>query len=1018
MKHNYSRHILTAVLALVGLVAVAQTDTIDIAPWNAISPSTDNFYVTKPSFTVKNVGTTSVTQFYAGVIVNGNKAAEELITKTIAANALDTVTLSADVNLALGTTDTVQFYTRPATGAVDSNAGNDTLQSIFTLPSLQDFPYTWDAATATSNFTNTGRWRYNSSAGVFYVSGKGTNWFGGVSSVGIFNVKAGQKVKVSFDYEASTDENFHMWVNYGKGAGQEVVNEDPIATATDFTSRAVTFVAQGPFQLSMRASLKSIMSYGAFYIKNISVVADVPDVKAEKILAPMASKMATGTTVDVKARFTNVSSYDMANPVFKYNVNGASEVQETYNGTLAAGQSIDYTFATPYTAGAEGSYKLNVMVKAPTDDNAHNDTASATITTYAAVSFPFVDKLDSVSSKYAMVDADGDGSTWVAATMSGNNGILYDAAGSAPEDYVLLPAINMPAGKARFTFYYASSRGAGHLRAYYGTSPDVSKMTELVNKDVTNTGWIESYSHIEIPTSGIYYFAILNDGTNAMYLDNIHVDAGEDLCMNAVTWSGEKSGFNKTNAKVTLSYINYGMTAQSNIKVKYAVNYQWADSAVVAASVAPGDTLYYTFEKPFDISTPDSTYTLIGAIATVVGDDQQNDMIYGESLTHYANATVPYRCTFDDSSIDYAGRYTVNTDGTTQKWICGTTFQAYNGRGVLAHTNTSGSDTDDWAFSDCIEIPKGTYDLSFFYRTYINWDTPKYAQNLKVMIGTAASPDSMTETVLQLDSFTVGRHHYKKYIYRLNVPADGKYYLGFYSNSPSNYGNIYIDEIAIDPVSQGAALPYTSDFANKASDWYIYYPNYSKWKVVNDSTESYYDMNVSNYYAQSPEDEGLLQSPKFYLEGGKIVKVSALYNATSTADTVGLALYMGTVNDQDQMVKVAQFLPSDTTSRAEGDATQYTGGEYQFTVPATGGYYFGLRSSAQEATKAYELKLKQVSIDYVEQTGVSTVLAGKQVKQVRYYNVAGMESATPFSGINIVVTTYTDGSQSSTKLLK
>lgn len=1007
-------------MALSGFAALAQTDTVDIAPWGTISPSAENFYATKPVMAVRNVGTAEVKQFYAGVIVNGKKVAEEQFDHTIAPSALDTVTFTTDVNLALGSTDTVQFYTRPASGAIDSNASNDTLQSIFTLPSLQAFPYTWDTATALDNFKLVGRWRYDSNSGMFYVSGKGTNWFGNVSSVGVFNVKAGQKVKVSFDYNASTNENFHLWVNYGKGAGQEAVCEDEIEATSNFVSRTVTFVAQGPFQLSLRASLKSIMSYGAFYIKNISVVEDVPDMKADMLLTPITTKLAVGSSVSVKARFTNTSSYDIEKPVFKYNIDGAGEVDETYNGTVAAGQSVDYTFGTAYQAGAEGSYKLNVMVKAAGDSLAGNDTLNTVIETYPPESFPFVDYLDSVSSKYALVDADGDGSTWVSATMSGSNGILYDAGSSNHADYVFLPAISMPAGKARFTFYNASSRGAGHLHAYYGTTPDVSLMTELVDLDVTNTGWIENYHAIDIPAAGVYYFAIMSDGTDAVYLDNIHVDAGEDLCMNAVTWSGEKSGFNKTTAKVTLSYINYGLTAQSNIKVRYAVNYQWADSAVVTASVAPGDTLYYTFDKPFDISVADSTYQLIGGIATVVGDDQQNDLIYGESLTHYANAGIPYRCNFDDSNVDYSGRWTVNNDGTTQKWIWGSTFQAYNGRGVLAHNNVTGEVADDWAFSDCIEIPKGTYDLSFFYRTFINWDTPKHVQNLKVMMGTAASPDSMTETVLQLDSFTVGRHHYKKYIYRLNVPVDGKYYLGFYSNSQSNNGNIYIDEIAIDPVEQGTELPYASDFANRASDWYIYYPNYSKWKAVTDSTESYYEMNVNSYYAQSPEDEGLLQSPKFYLQGGKKVNVTMLYNVTSTVDTLGIALYMGTVNDQDQMVKVAEFLPTDTaTTYAEGDSTPYVEAAYQFTVPADGGYYFGLRSSSDAASPAFDLKLKQVNIDYVQLTGVNTVTTtGKIVKYVTYYNVAGMQSATPFEGINIVVTTYADGSQSATKVIK
>ena len=51
-------------------------------------------------------------------------------------------------------------------------------------------------------------------------------------------------------------------------------------------------------------------------------------------------------------------------------------------------------------------------------------------------------------------------------------------------------------------------------------------------------------------------------------------------------------------------------------------------------------------------------------------------------------------------------------------------------------------------------------------------------------------------------------------------------------------------------------------------------------------------------------------------------------------------------------------------------------------------------------------------------TGVTDINGTKTIKNVKYYNVAGMESNTPYQGVNLVVTNYTDGSQSVTKLVK
>lgn len=51
-------------------------------------------------------------------------------------------------------------------------------------------------------------------------------------------------------------------------------------------------------------------------------------------------------------------------------------------------------------------------------------------------------------------------------------------------------------------------------------------------------------------------------------------------------------------------------------------------------------------------------------------------------------------------------------------------------------------------------------------------------------------------------------------------------------------------------------------------------------------------------------------------------------------------------------------------------------------------------------------------------TAVNDVNTTKTVKQVRYYNLAGVESSEPFDGVNVVVTTYTDGTRTAAKVVK
>lgn len=59
-----------------------------------------------------------------------------------------------------------------------------------------------------------------------------------------------------------------------------------------------------------------------------------------------------------------------------------------------------------------------------------------------------------------------------------------------------------------------------------------------------------------------------------------------------------------------------------------------------------------------------------------------------------------------------------------------------------------------------------------------------------------------------------------------------------------------------------------------------------------------------------------------------------------------------------------------------------------------------------------------LNLDANMATGVNDVNSAKEVKGVSYFNMMGVESAQPFDGVNIMVTTYTDGTSSATKVVR
>ena len=61
---------------------------------------------------------------------------------------------------------------------------------------------------------------------------------------------------------------------------------------------------------------------------------------------------------------------------------------------------------------------------------------------------------------------------------------------------------------------------------------------------------------------------------------------------------------------------------------------------------------------------------------------------------------------------------------------------------------------------------------------------------------------------------------------------------------------------------------------------------------------------------------------------------------------------------------------------------------------------------------------KDINLVIQNPTAVTELDANKTVSSVVYYNLAGQQSAEPVDGVNIVVTTYTDGTRTTAKVIK
>ncbi len=77
-----------------------------------------------------------------------------------------------------------------------------------------------------------------------------------------------------------------------------------------------------------------------------------------------------------------------------------------------------------------------------------------------------------------------------------------------------------------------------------------------------------------------------------------------------------------------------------------------------------------------------------------------------------------------------------------------------------------------------------------------------------------------------------------------------------------------------------------------------------------------------------------------------------------------------------------------------------------------------LKARPTDSDRLYYVVEKQITVPMDQIiTGIDNV-AGKTVANVKYYNMMGVESDVPFQGVSIEVTTYTDGSRLSRKIMK
>ena len=922
--------------------------------------------------TVENSGK-AVNSFNLHYVVNKTDSSMVAVSQPVGKGG--SVEVPFSVNLAPGASNTIVAWAE-----TDSDAflGNSFTTYAVTMPAMLTFPYKMaSSSTASTDFktsaSGTGKsaWKwYSNYSSYVYTYYPGTTAM--LKSSGITLPKG--DIMVSFDYQSATPFTMQALLgNYIKYVKCDSISLP--ATASDYAQGK--FVIKVPADTTLSIALMALLGTESTQIsvKNISIQTSYADAKAAALVSPEWRATLPDAGVVIKAQFQNLTAGELKNVPVKYQVGTAAAVIDTIT-SMAANATIVHSFATPIDLSVAGSYQLKVWIDLAGDGDLTNDTISTTLYSYNAKTLPYRTSFEpgEDGNNWNIYNPDNDVVYWYLATMVSNK-VNYAKAGVSAayinsytgiphNDWLISPAISLPAGKTRVSFYYTTeySTGATNLKLYLSksASPDSMKQSQPIFCDsITNVLYYKSgYALLDVKEAGNYYLGFYDEGSGRdIILDDVRVEQTNDLCLLSAS-SDVTEGYNLDRAKISVKFANHGIDPQTDIPLTFKVG---TDASTFIetyrSTLNPGDTASYTFMTPIDVSTA-GTYSIKVAVAAPNDSDSYNNAIT-VTVKNLACKTLPYVHDFEVAPSPWS----------LSGWIRGTSsMYAYKGTGVLYH---DGKTTDDWAYSECINVPAGDYELSYFMRTFLNGtDTLRDAHSYDVCIGTDRAPEAMTKVIASFRNVLCSSKYNKKVIRTIHVDADSKLYIGFHYTGAvnANKNGIYIDYLTLkaQPTTATAAMPYSYNFTTPNTDWYHYYPTtlFEQWKIATDASGSSCMKTKRTVSVTSSELAGPLESKSFSLIKGD--SLIATFDYAITADSVGptINLALSSADDPAAFTDEANFIATggDVTSNVI-TATGKT------VVPADGIYYLAFVPRGEQTFSMY---LYNASFMTKQPTGITS----------------------------------------------
>ncbi len=892
-------------------VKVGQGSESDLAVTKILSPVAGPDIQQSISFEYSNTAMPN-NSFTASYSVNGGETVSETLQtdNECASGETNTFTFSNPVELTAGADNVVKIWVTAENDAVHEN---DTLTATVKIDNSFVLPYEMTTANNADGWSYT----YHKKVGKNYTGwwriSDGAPWtYSLCSKESIlegkwFTLEKG-KVNLVFGYSTGTEAPISLLLTDYATNKVDTFDITLPASAEEASAKAsITVAADGKYKLGLKTGSTY---YGTLTLYSLAMSKAVPgDVAVTALSLPTAVTADEIHPIYIKVR--NNGEQEATDVAVKVCVD-STVVDEDVIPSIAAGETIDWKVGQGSLADVlhgvnltAGDHEIKVFTVLEDDADNSNDSISASVYAYEKAKLPFAESFETETGNKSWVaeNLSDNALNWNIGTAKvgevnwakdGENAAYMSSVANTEHNAVLhSPVIAADtAATFRLSYYYTTRMKA--------TNPsDVTLLTATVNGLTSDTTYVvasctdsitdanagvyrQGYMLVKLPAAGNYQIEFLNTGMgHDVVLDDIRLDQGNDIAVITASQTA-KSGFNNTVNKVTVNFANHGAKTVDKVTLKLTTATSAGNvvetQGEYAQSVAPGDTATFTFDD-VDVSAAGS-YTSTVSVSTTEDDvDEFNNSIALPAFESYANATMPYTADFETET--QKAEWTLN--GTWQTGVYSSSSSAYNGTGAISHHKKAASADGDWAFSGCIEIPAGTYDLSFFYRTFLNGKTQKlYAQNFAFFLGTEPEAEAMTQTLYTSPADVLAyEKRYRRVEQQFTVAESGKYYIGVKCTSQSSYGVLYLDNIQLYDASKTA--PALTSYSTEFDDFYRYDPSdqFSQWQAAASDTGVEATQTIFNAGNPQKELPGVIVSPAFTVSAGSILSAKLNYSMSS-----------------------------------------------------------------------------------------------------------------------------------------